>query len=98
MCNPPYIPSGDISGLDMSVRDYEPRMALDGGADGLDFYRAVAARWKSALRLGGDLIFEVGLGQAEAVEGILTENGYEDIKIFPDTQGILRVVEGTINN
>lgn len=98
VCNPPYIPTGDIDSLDISVKDYEPLMALDGGNDGLDFYRAIAAKWKSALRLGGTLIFEVGLGQAEAVEAILTENGYEDIKIYPDTQNILRVVEGTVNN
>ena len=62
--NPPYIPSGDIAGLDGSVRDYEPHMALDGGEDGLDFYRAIAAKWKPALRLGGSLLFEVGIGQA----------------------------------
>ena len=98
VCNPPYIPSGDIPSLDTSVRDYEPRMALDGGADGLDYYHVIASKWKSALRLGGNLIFEVGLGQAEAVEDILEKNGYEDVKIFPDTQGILRVVEGTVNN
>ena len=98
VCNPPYIPSGDIASLDTSVRDYEPRMALDGGLDGLDYYRAVASKWKSALRLGGTLIFEVGLGQAVAVEEILEENGFEDIKVLPDTQNILRVVEGTINN
>lgn len=98
VCNPPYIPSGDIEGLDMSVKDYEPRMALDGGKDGLDYYHAIAAKWKSALRLGGSLIFEVGLGQASAVEDILVKNGYEDIKILPDTQNILRVVEGTVNN
>ena len=98
VCNPPYIPSGDIDGLDMSVKDYEPRMALDGGADGLDYYHAIASKWKSALRLGGTLIFEVGLGQAAAVEDILEKNGYEDVKVLPDTQNILRVVEGTINN
>lgn len=98
VCNPPYIPSGDISGLDVSVRDYEPRMALDGGTDGLDFYRSVAARWKSALRLGGTLIFEVGMGQAPAVEEIMEQSGFEDIKIYPDTQGVLRVVEGIINS
>ena len=58
----------------------------------------MAAKWKSALRLGGTLIFEVGLGQAAAVEKILDQNGYEDIKVLPDTQNILRVVEGTVNN
>ena len=98
VCNPPYIPTVDIEALDISVRDYEPRMALDGGQDGLDYYRAIAAKWKSALRLGGTLIFEVGVGQAAAVEDILEENGYEEIKILPDTQNILRVVEGTVNN
>ena len=97
VCNPPYIPSGEIGQLDVSVRDYEPHMALDGGEDGLDYYRAIAAKWKPALRLGGTLIFEVGLGQAGAVEDILKENGFEEIKSSPDTQGILRVVEGTIN-
>ena len=51
--NPPYIPTGDIPGLDPSVRDYEPLIALDGGADGLDFYRFIASKWKNALRLGG---------------------------------------------
>ena len=62
------------------MRDYEPHMALDGGADGLDFYRAVTQKWKSALRLGGTLIFEVGIGQAPSVEDILARNGFEDIK------------------
>ncbi len=97
VCNPPYIPAGDIPGLDPSVRDYEPLLALDGGADGLDFYRLVADRWRSALRLDGTMIFEVGLGQAPAVKGIMLENGFRDIRISADTQGILRVVEGTIN-
>ena len=96
-CNPPYIPSGDIPGLDPSVKDYEPHEALDGGEDGLDFYRSVASKWKGAIRLGGRLLFEVGMGQATDVEAILSQNGFEDIRTFPDTQGILRVVEGTIN-
>lgn len=97
VCNPPYIPSGDIAGLDVSVREYEPHMALDGGPDGLDYYHAIASKWKSALRLGGTLIFEVGLGQAGAVEDILEQNGYEDVRVLPDTQNVLRVVEGTVN-
>ena len=96
--NPPYIPTKDIETLDSSVKDYEPLMALDGGEDGLDFYRAIASKWKTALRLGGTLIFEVGIDQAAAVEEILAENGYEDIKTTADTQGIWRVVEGTANN
>lgn len=95
LCNPPYIPSGDIEGLDPSVRDYEPRMALDGGPDGLDFYRAIADQWKSALRPGGKLIFEIGFDQAEAVEDILVKTGYEDIQTFKDPGDHWRVVEGS---
>lgn len=96
-CNPPYIPTGDLAGLDVSVRDYEPRSALDGGADGLDFYRAIAARWGSALRLGGSLLFEVGINQAMDVAALLERSGFEDIQSTQDTQGIPRVVEGVVN-
>lgn len=97
-CNPPYIPTGDIEGLDVSVKEYEPLMALDGGVDGLEFYRVIASKWKSAIRLGGTLIFEVGIDQAEAVAQIMADNGFENIVTTEDTGGILRVVEGTINN
>ncbi len=96
-CNPPYIPTGDLPGLDVSVRDYEPWLALDGGEDGLKFYRAIAGKWSSALRLGGTLLFEVGMGQAPDVELILGMNGYENVQTFQDTRGIWRVVEGTAN-
>ena len=96
-CNPPYIPHGDLANLDVSVRDYEPWGALDGGEDGLDFYRFIASKWKNALRLGGTLIFEVGIGQAPSVEDILARNGFEGIQTTADTQGIWRVVEGTVN-
>ena len=96
-CNPPYIPTGDLAGLDVSVRDYEPRSALDGGADGLDFYRAIAGSWDKALRLGGSLVFEVGIGQAPDVEQILIRRGFEQIQTAQDTQGIWRVVEGVRN-
>mgnify|MGYP000065427561 CR=1 FL=1 len=96
-CNPPYIPTGDIAGLDVSVRAYEPRSALDGGTDGLDFYRAIAEHWGKALRLGGSLVFEVGIGQAPDVEHILAVNGFEQIQTAQDTQGIWRVVEGVMN-
>ena len=95
--NPPYIPTGEIPQLDVSVRDYEPYMALDGGADGLDFYRAIAEQWRTALRLGGSMLFEVGETQAPEVELILGKNGFEQIETYQDTAGIWRVVEGTAN-
>ena len=93
-CNPPYIPTGDIAGLEASVRDYEPHLALDGGLDGLYFYRAIAQNWKNALCLGGTLLFEVGMGQDRDVMGLLSRNGYRDVRSVPDTQGIQRVVCG----
>lgn len=96
-CNPPYIPTTECETLDVTVKNFEPRMALDGGADGLDFYRAIAKNWKSALRLGGTLLFEVGYGQAGDVELILAQNGYENIKTYQDTGEIWRVVEATAN-
>lgn len=95
-CNPPYIPTGDIAALDVSVKDYEPHLALDGGADGLDFYRAIAERWGNALRLDGTLLFEVGIGQVGDVEMIMAKNGFTDIKTYQDTAGIWRVVEGKV--
>lgn len=94
--NPPYIPSGDLPGLDVSVRDYEPMLALDGGTDGLDFYRDIASKWGAALRLGGSLMFEVGIGQAPDVELLMAQNDYEHIQTSRDTAGIWRVVEGTL--
>lgn len=97
-CNPPYIPSGDLAGLDVSVRDYEPMTALDGGEDGLDFYRAVASKWGGALRLGGTLLFEVGYDQAGDVEKIMAQSDFEHIQTHRDTAGIWRVVEGTVNS
>jgi len=96
LSNPPYIPTEDIRTLDGSVRDYEPHMALDGGEDGLDFYRAIAEKWKVALRSGGRLVFEIGWDQAPAVEAILAANGYTNIESFQDPAGHWRVVEGTV--
>ncbi len=96
--NPPYVRSGEMAGLDVSVRDYEPALALDGGEDGLDFYRSITARWKPALRLGGRLMFEVGYDQADPVEKLMAASGYEDIKSHQDTRGVWRVVEGTLNS
>lgn len=95
-CNPPYIPTADIPRLDVSVRDFEPHLALDGGTDGLDFYRAVATLWKDSLRLGGTLLFEVGIDQADAVKAIMMEANYQNIQIHLDPAGIPRVVEGSV--
>ena len=97
-CNPPYIPHKELPGLDASVRDYEPWAALDGGLDGLDFYRAISANWGTALRLGGTLIFEVGMGQAPDVEQIMAQNGFENIVTHQDARGVWRVVEGMANH
>ena len=94
--NPPYIPAGDIAGLDVSVKDYEPHMALDGGEDGLDFYRAISEKWKEALVPGGRLYFEVGIGQVDEVLRIMRSQGFGDIQIVKDLHGIPRVVFGTL--
>ena len=96
VCNPPYIRTGDLETLDPSVRDYEPLLALDGGADGLDFYRIIARKWKPALRRTGTLLFEVGYDQAGDVSDILTQCGYHNITCHPDYNGILRGVEATL--
>lgn len=98
VCNPPYIPTGDISGLDASVRDYEPITALDGGPDGLEFFRSIAANWRSVLKEKGYLAFECGQGQAAQVRAIMEQNGFTDIRTYKDSLGIERVIIGTIQN
>lgn len=92
--NPPYIASGEIQSLDRSVRDYEPIWALDGGEDGLRFYKAIIKYWKSILRPGGYLVFEVGEGQAKDVCDMLMAAGFSRTAAKKDTQGIQRAVIG----
>ncbi len=96
VCNPPYIPTEDLKGLDSSVKDYEPIAALDGGVDGFDFYRSILRQWLCILRPGGCMLFECGAGQADAVAGMMRENGFTDVRLFPDTLGIDRVIAGKI--
>ena len=96
VCNPPYIPRADIDGLDVSVKDYEPHLALDGGEDGLDFYRDISEKWKDALNIGGRLYFEVGIGQADSVLRIMRAQGFGDIQVVKDLHEIPRVVFGTL--
>lgn len=81
VCNPPYIPSSDINGLDSEVKDYEPRLALDGGVDGLNFYRDICVQAKKHLKKGGYLLLEVGINQADDVVKML--DGYE-VEVIKD--------------
>ncbi len=89
--NPPYIPTGDIQGLDREVRDYDPRSALDGGQDGLDIYREIAARLSTVVSRGWS-IFEVGTGQANSVNEILAAADAPLIRVFRDLDGVDRCV------
>jgi release factor glutamine methyltransferase len=93
--NPPYIPTGDIYSLQPEVRDYEPREALAGGMDGLDFYRTIIPLAPDHLNPGGWLLFEVGIGQAERVLDLFTATGrFSGLFTAKDPAGIERVVGG----
>ena len=92
--NPPYIPSGDISGLMPEVRDYEPRLALDGSGDGLHFYRRLARDCGGHLKPGGRVCFEIGSEQGPAVKELLESSGYEAVEILKDLAGLDRAVAG----
>lgn len=90
--NPPYIRSADIAGLAPDVRDHEPRLALEGGADGLDFYRRIAREVRPFLVEGGAMFAEVGLGQAADVGALFAGAGLADVRSERDLSGIERVV------
>ena len=90
--NPPYIPTEEIDGLDPSVRDHEPWLALDGGGDGLDFYRAIFARWPVLLKADGCLALECGEGQSDALRRFGTQVGFTEIAVFPDAGGTERAL------
>jgi release factor glutamine methyltransferase len=92
--NPPYIATGELETLDRSVRVYEPMWALDGGEDGLHFYKAIIKYWKSLLRPEGLLIFEVGEGQAQFVADMLWAAGFTSCTIHEDARGVERAVVG----
>jgi len=93
--NPPYIKSADIETLQKEVQ-LEPRLALDGGEDGCDFYREIVNRWSKKLKKGGALAFELGEGQADAVKALMTEQGFSDFKISLDFGGVQRAIIGTL--
>jgi release factor glutamine methyltransferase len=92
--NPPYIPSGDIPGLDVDVRDFEPRLALDGGSDGLVIIRRLLREAPLYLVPGGLIALEVGFGQAADVAQLFEESGFVEVSRAKDLAGIERVVSG----
>ena len=90
--NPPYIPAAEIETLDTSVKDFEPRLALDGGSDGLDFYRAIFARWSKILKPGGCLALECGEEQMDALLRMGEAAGLHDPAVHRDTGDTERAV------
>ena len=94
LSNPPYIVSKVIPGLEREVSEYEPKMALDGGEDGLLFYRRIAREAKKVLLPGARLYLEIGYDQGESVKDIFQKEGYEEVEVFPDLSGNPRVVRG----
>ncbi len=89
--NPPYIRRADLDALQKEL-DYEPDIALDGGEDGLDYYRAILKNWITLLKDDGMLFFEIGVGQDEQVSDLLSKAGFEDVMALKDLTGINRVV------
>ncbi len=96
LSNPPYIASGDIASLPQEVRDYDPRPALDGGVDGLDCYRAIAAEVPRLFASGGRLIVELGAGQHEAVSALFTKAGLSVVDTRKDLAGIVRALSAKL--
>lgn len=92
--NPPYIPAAVIETLMPEVRVYEPRLALEGADEGLEFYKKIAGAAEAYLKPEGWLFFEIGCEQAEEVSGILMENGFRNIHTVKDLAGLDRVVYG----
>lgn len=93
LSNPPYIPSEVIPNLATSVKEFDPILALDGGADGLDAYRAILTEMKNLLSPGGYALFEIGFDQATSMPRLVEEYGATLSRLVPDLTGIPRVVE-----
>lgn len=92
--NPPYVRTAELDRLQAEVRCHDPRIALDGNADGLYFYRRIVEECKIYLEPGGHLLFEIGHDQAEDVAGMMRNAGFSKIKIKKDLAGLDRVVSG----
>ncbi len=91
--NPPYINKADMEELSVEVKN-EPNIALYGGEDGLDFYRELAARSGEYLKKGGALVVEIGYDEGAAVEGLFLENGFKEVEVIKDLNGLDRIVKG----
>ena len=89
--NPPYIPTGDLNSLQKEVL-YEPKMALDGGNDGLKFYRAIAKNWTRFLKKSSCICVEIGIGQSNDVTSIFKCANFKNVKVIKDLNGIDRVI------
>jgi release factor glutamine methyltransferase len=92
--NPPYIPTETIDRLQEEVKNYEPRIALDGGREGMDFYRRIVPESKEYLNEKGLLILEIGYDQGNQVRDLMLKEGFKDVKILKDLQGLDRAVLG----
>lgn len=92
--NPPYICHSEIENLMPEVRDHEPALALDGGEDGLDYYRRIAAESPAYLNGGGRLYLEIGYDQGDAVQKLLLDRGFREVNVVQDYAGLDRVVSG----
>ena len=95
LSNPPYIASAVVETLSDEVKR-EPKMALDGGTDGLDFYKRLTSYWKTRINAGGHLAVEIGYDQGESVFALFEQNGFENITLIKDYGGNDRVIIGTV--
>lgn len=89
--NPPYIPKDDIKDLQIEIRDYEPMSALDGGIDGLNFYRRILAEAPQYLNAGGLVVLEIGINQAKDIKHLAEDAGFGNIRFIKDYSGIERI-------
>lgn len=92
--NPPYIVSSVLPTLEVEVRDYDPSLALDGGEDGLEFYRRIIEGCHKHLKVGGILLFEIGYDQGQAVSELMVQHGFRSVEVLQDLANLDRVVKG----
>jgi len=96
VANLPYVTESEINALPEKIARHEPRIALDGGPSGLDFFRRLGPQASTRLARHGRLLLEIGSDQAKAVEGILRDSGYHEITVYPDLSGHDRIVAGQV--